>query len=172
MTAFFTTSCFVPTQVNSSISQSRKKMPAKLWRHQRKLTFAMLERTLSTTRIKSQQRRMRYSMKQVLGSSAGREIIIPSEETDLFWIRDPCTVHLKIPVLFGCPQNTTISWLIHHGTITEMQSRDDWGPDSKEKYGRLWFETAAQYCIIQMLIYTPKSTFFTTAGRRKMLDPF
>ena len=30
MTVFVTTSCFVPTQVNSSISQSRKKIPAKL----------------------------------------------------------------------------------------------------------------------------------------------
>lgn len=58
-----------------------------MWRHKRKLAFAMLERTCSTTGIKSQQRRMRYSMKQVLGSSAGREIIIPSKETDLFWIR-------------------------------------------------------------------------------------
>jgi hypothetical protein len=44
----------------------------------------MLERTRSTAGIKSQQRRMRYGMKQVLGSSAGREIIIPSKETDLF----------------------------------------------------------------------------------------
>jgi hypothetical protein len=41
-----------------------------------------------------------------------------------------------------------------------MQSCDDWGPESKEKYGRLWFERSAQYCIIQMLTYTPKSPFF------------
>lgn len=114
-TVFFTTSCFVLTRVDSSFSQSRKKIPAKLWRHKRKLTFAMLERTCSTTGIKSQQRRMRYSIKQVLGSSAGREIITLSKETDLFWIRNPCTVHLETPVLSGCPQITTIKWLTHHG---------------------------------------------------------
>ena len=93
----------------------------------------MLERTCSTTGIKSHQRRMRYSMKQVLGSLAGREIIIPSKETDLFWIREPSTVHLKIPVLSGCPQNTTINWLTHHGTTTEMQSCDDWGTRIERK---------------------------------------
>ena len=134
ITVFFTTCCFVPPQVNSSISQSRKKIPTKLvWRHKRKLTFAMLERTCSTTGTKSHRRRMSYGMKQVLGSSAGREIITPSKETDLFWIRDPCTVHLKTPVLSGCPQNTTINWLTHHGTTTEMQSCEEWGARIERK---------------------------------------